>query len=152
MALVFLGLGTNLGEKEQLLNDTIIQISLQLGEVLRQSSFFESKPWGFISDNDFLNAVILVNTNLSPIKLLESIQTIEKQMGRMSKSKFGYADRLIDVDILFYDSRIINLPELKIPHPLITERDFVLVPLCEIAPDFVHPAIGLKISEISLNN
>ena len=148
MALVYLGLGTNLGEKERNLNDAIISLSQEVGFVIRSSIFYASKPWGFESDNDFLNAVVLVDTALTPFDVLSKTQEIEKGLGRTAKTINGYSDRLIDIDILLYDNLIINQPTLKIPHPLIAERDFVIIPLSEIAPDLVHPVFGRKIVEL----
>lgn len=148
MALVYLGLGTNLGDKERNLNDAIISLSEYVGVVIRQSTFFMSDPWGFESENEFLNAVVLLETGLSPFDLLYKTQEIERTLGRTAKSVGGYADRLIDIDILFYDNLIIDQPTLKIPHPLIAERDFVLLPLAEIAPDFVHPVLSRKIIDL----
>ena len=148
MALVYLGLGTNLGEKERNLNDAIISLSQEVGFVIRSSTFYASKPWGFQSDNDFLNAVVLVDTNLTPFDVLSKTQEIEKSLGRTAKTINGYSDRLIDIDILLYDNLIIDQPTLKIPHPLIAERDFVIIPLSEIAPDVVHPVFGRKIVEL----
>jgi len=148
MALVYLGLGTNLGEKERNLNDAIISLSQEVGFVIRSSTFYTSKPWGFESDNDFLNAVVLVDTALIPFDVLSKTQEIEKSLGRTAKTINGYSDRLIDIDILLYDNLIIDQPTLKIPHPLIAERDFVIIPLSEIAPDLVHPVFGRKIVEL----
>lgn len=148
MAFVYLGLGTNLGDKERNLNDAIISLSVYVGAIIRQSSFYVSEPWGFESDNRFLNAVALVETNLQPFDLLAKTQGIERMIGRTAKSVTGYADRLIDIDILFYDNLIVDQPTLKIPHPLIAERDFVLLPLAEIAPEFVHPVLGKRIIDL----
>ncbi len=148
MALVYLGLGTNLGDKERNLSVAIIALSLEVGEVVKQSSFYSSKAWGFESENEFLNAVILLETNLSPFDLLAKTQKIERDLGRETKSVNGYADRLIDIDILLYDNLVIDHPILKIPHPLIAERDFVIVPLAEIASDLVHPVSGERIQEM----
>jgi len=146
MALVYLGLGTNLGDKTQNLNDAITLLSMNIGNVIGVSSFYNSKASGFISENNFLNAVMLIETNLAPFQLLEETQKIEVDLGRTNKTIKAYEDRLIDIDILLYDNLIINQPTLKIPHPLMTERDFVLLPLVEIAPDLVHPVSNLLIS------
>jgi len=121
---------------------------LEVGKVLSQSSFYVSKPWGFDSENDFLNAVVLVETNLSPFDLLSKTQAIEMNMGRITKTTSSYIDRVIDIDILLYDNLIIDQPTLKIPHPLLAERDFVLIPLAEIAPDLEHPVLRIKIVEL----
>lgn len=136
---VYLGLGSNLGNRRQLLLDAIEKINKKVGNVVRQSSFYETKPWGFESENLFLNAAVKVTTKLSPTELLEVTQQIEREMGRRKKTTLNsqlstpnYSDRPIDIDILLYDDLHVDLPELKIPHPLMQERDFVLVPLREI--------------------
>ena len=148
MAFVYLGLGTNIGDKEHNLNVAIIALSQEVGLLMRQSEFYVSNPWGFDSENKFLNAVVLVETNLSPFDLLAKTQELERNIGRATKSINGYSDRLIDIDILFYDNLIIVQPTLKIPHPHIVERDFVLIPLAEIAPELVHPVVGRKIIDL----
>ncbi len=148
MALIYLGLGTNLGDKERNLNEAIRKISLEVAEVTCQSGFYASKPWGFESENEFLNAVVAIETNLLALALLAKTQKIERELGRIDKSTKAYTDRVIDIDILLYDYEIIDLPELKIPHPLITERDFVYIPLLEIAPNLVHPVNGKKFREL----
>ena len=136
---VYLSLGSNLGNRKQLLLDAIEKINKKVGNVVRQSSFYETKPWGFESENLFLNAAVKVTTKLSPTDLLEVTQQIEREMGRKKKTTYNfrqqtpnYSDRPIDIDILLYDDLHVDLPELKIPHPLMQERDFVLVPLREI--------------------
>jgi 2-amino-4-hydroxy-6-hydroxymethyldihydropteridine diphosphokinase len=141
--LTYLGLGTNLGDKERNLTDAIRALSFQVGSVLAQSAMHRSAPWGFSSDNEFLNAVVLVETELTPLDLLAATQEIERSLGRTAKSVDGYADRLIDIDILLYEQLVIDTPELKIPHPLIAERDFVRIPLLEIAPGLLNPVSGL---------
>ncbi|MBQ4353237.1 MAG: 2-amino-4-hydroxy-6-hydroxymethyldihydropteridine diphosphokinase [Prevotella sp.] len=136
---VYLSLGSNLGNRKQLLLDAIEKINKKVGNVVRQSSFYETKPWGFESENLFLNAAVKVTTKFSPTELLEVTQQIEREMGRKKKTTYNfrqqtpnYSDRPIDIDILLYDDLHVDLPELKIPHPLMQERDFVLVPLREI--------------------
>lgn len=147
MALVYLGLGTNLGNKRQNLNEAIQRLSLCAGSIISASAFYRSAPWGFQSENEFLNAVILLETSLSPFDLLAKTQETEREMGREAKKTTSYSDRIIDIDILLYDNLIIDQPTLKIPHPLITERDFVLIPLSEIAPGLVHPMLKKKFTE-----
>lgn len=142
MAHVFLGLGTNLGDKEANLMAALNLLSHQVGELIRCSDNYVSAPWGFRSVHDFLNNVVEMQTDLSPLELLAVTQEIEKQVGRTAKSVQGYADRIIDIDILLYDDLIVDMPELKIPHPLIMERDFVYIPLCQLAPELVHPLTG----------
>ena len=132
---LYLGLGSNLGDRERNLTEAIRLIGERVGEVVRQSSFIETEPWGFLSDNSFMNAVILCETKRSPREVLLLTQQIERDMGRMKKSvSGGYADRAIDIDILLYDDVTIDTPDLQIPHPLMEQRDFVMIPLNEIKP------------------
>ena len=130
---VYLGLGSNLGNRKKLLLQAIRLISEQVGKVTRQSSLIETEPWGFESNNKFLNAVILCETTKPPREVLEITQQIERDMGRTKKSvSVGYSDRTVDIDILLYDDLTIDEPDLKIPHPLMHKRDFVIIPLKEI--------------------
>lgn len=130
---VFLSLGTNLGNRKRNIREAIELIEELVGVVVRQSALYETKPWGFSSPNDFINACVLVETALAPRQLLEALQGIEKEMGRTLKSVNGeYHDRIIDIDILMYDDLRVNEPDLVIPHPLMKEREFVMVPLKEI--------------------
>ena len=131
----YLGIGTNLGDRTANLHRAVDMINEQAGHVLACSSFIETEPWGFSSDNAFLNAVIEVDTPLTPHELLRVTQEIEHTMGRTHKSINGnYSDRIIDIDILLYEDWAINESELTIPHPLIWQRSFVYEPLLEIAP------------------
>jgi len=133
---VYLGLGTNLGDKEANLKAAVEEIGKRVGEVTSLSAFHSSEPWGFESENSFLNAVCCVSTFFSPIEVLRLTQDIERSLGRFKKSvNRQYSDRLIDIDILLYDDLRIATPELTIPHPLMWQRDFVMIPLHEIAPD-----------------
>ena len=133
MHTVYLGLGTNLGDRRHNIAEAVRLIGERVGTVRRLSSLFETEPWGFSSDNMFVNAAVKVDTMLSPRGVLEATQAIERIMGRTEKSaNRQYHDRLIDIDILIYDDVKIDDPDLKIPHPLMHERDFVMRPLGEI--------------------
>lgn len=126
-------MGTNLGDKRKNIAEAIKNIGELVGDVVRQSALYETEPWGFRSDNRFVNAAVCVDTQLSPRRLLEVTQRIEREMGRTLKSDGGeYHDRIIDIDILLYGDQHIDEPDLKIPHPLMHERDFVMTPLNEI--------------------
>ena len=130
---VYLGLGSNLGDCRKNLERAIRLIGDRVGRVTRQSSFIETEPWGFESPNKFMNAVILCETTKTPREVLMLTQQIERDMGRRKKSlSGGYADRPIDIDILLYDDLTIDEPDLKIPHPLMHQRDFVMIPLEEV--------------------
>lgn len=131
--IAYLSLGTNLGDKRKNITVAIKNIGELVGDVVRQSALYETEPWGFRSDNRFVNAAVCVDTQLSPRRLLEVTQRIEREMGRTLKSDGGeYHDRIIDIDILLYGDLHIDEPDLKIPHPLMHERDFVMTPLNEI--------------------
>ncbi len=122
----FLSLGTNLGDKQKNLQTAIRHIAEKVGKIVTQSSVMETESWGFDSENTFLNMVIEVKTNLSPLEVLTETQEIEKLMGRIEKTNNIYQDRIIDIDIILYDDIILDSPELKLPHPLFRQRDFVL--------------------------
>ncbi|MBO7606225.1 MAG: 2-amino-4-hydroxy-6-hydroxymethyldihydropteridine diphosphokinase [Paludibacteraceae bacterium] len=141
MATVFLGIGTNIGNKKKNITDATIIIGSVMGEIRALSSLYETEPWGYESPNTFLNAVIQIETEIEPQKCLDIAKAIEREMGRVH-TKEGYEDRIIDIDILFYDDTIYHSGNLTIPHPLIEKRDFVLRPMAEIAPDFRHPISG----------
>lgn len=147
MSLSYLSIGSNLGDKNRYLNDAILLLTERVGEVKTISTFRTTEPWGYNTENAFVNAVIVVQTTLSPLKLLVETQCIEKEMGREQKTINFYQDRIIDIDILLYNNEIIDLPNLKIPHPLMLERDFVLLPLIEINPDLIHPVTLKRFSE-----
>lgn len=133
MHTVYLGLGTNLGDRRRNIAEAVRLIGEQIGIVRRLSSLFETEPWGFSSDNMFVNAAVKVDTLLSPRGVLKATQSIERIMGRTEKSaNRQYHDRLIDIDILIYDDVKVDEPDLKIPHPLMHEREFVMRPLGEI--------------------
>ena len=131
---VYLGLGANLGDREATIHRAIELIGERIGEVVTQSSLIETEPWGFTSGNKFLNGAILVETELLPREVLKITQEIERELGRRHKGT-AYRDRPIDIDILLYDDVTIDAPDLKIPHPLMHRRDFVLIPLKQIKPE-----------------
>ena len=132
---VYLGLGSNLGDKLQNIAQAILLLNEHVGEVLRQSELYVSEPWGFVSAHDFVNACVCCATSLTPRQVLKATQRIERRMGRIHKSHDGvYHDRIIDIDILLYDDLQINEPGLIIPHPLMHQRDFVMIPLNSILP------------------
>lgn len=151
---IYLSLGTNLGDKEQNLRTAIQEIEERIGKVISLSAFYATAPWGFASDNTFLNAALCVETSLSPLEVLKITQEIEREMGRVHKSANGvYSDRLIDIDLLLCFASdgtpvLLDTPELKLPHPLMQERRFVMDPLAEIAPDVVHPLFKKTIREL----
>ena len=130
---VYLGLGSNQGDRAAQIARAIELISERVGRVIRQSSVIETNPWGFTSGNKFLNCAILCETALLPFPLLRVTQQIERELGRHYKGG-AYRDRSIDIDILLYDDVTIDTPDLQIPHPLMEQRDFVMIPLKEIKP------------------
>ena len=151
--MVYLGLGTNLGDKEQNLRMSIKKIEERIGNVVSLSAFYATAPWGFSSENSFLNAAVCVETTLLPLQVLEETHRIERELGRTEKSVNGlYADRLIDIDLLLYDDRVMDAEGLILPHPLMTERRFVMEPLSEIAPDVVHPVLHKTMKELFISS
>jgi 2-amino-4-hydroxy-6-hydroxymethyldihydropteridine diphosphokinase len=147
MNIVFLGIGTNLGNRERNLQQAVAGIENLPGRVLQSSSYYETEPWGFESEEKFLNMVVKIETDLTPDVLLEKILSLESLLGRV-RGKERYASRSIDIDILFYDDLVIDKDHLKIPHPLLHERKFVLMPLCDIDPGLKHPVLGKTIAEL----
>ena len=139
MAIAYLALGTNIGNKRRNMITAAALLAERVGDVLALSGFYETEPWGFQSENTFLNAALQLETSLSPLELLKATQQIEVQMGRTQKSNGTYHDRIIYIDILLYDDLILQTPELTLPHPLMQDRRFVMEPLLEIAPNMVHP-------------
>ena len=147
MNTIYLGIGTNLGNREENIIEAVDLIEKYIGSVIQSSSIYETEPWGFKSEYLFLNMVVRVETRLSPEILLRKILMIEELMGRV-RDGGGYKSRVIDIDILLYDTLVIDNKILQIPHHRMTERRFVLVPLCEIADDLIHPVMGKSIREL----
>ncbi len=138
MSKVFLLIGGNEGNRDKILSQAIKLIGIEIGKILKTSSIYQTEPWGFRSKNFFLNQAIILETRLSPQETLNKIIQIESGLGRMRHSA-SYESRPIDIDILFYDHIQVNEIDLQIPHPRLHRRKFTLIPLIEIAADFVHP-------------
>jgi 2-amino-4-hydroxy-6-hydroxymethyldihydropteridine diphosphokinase len=146
---IFLSLGSNLGDRSQNLKNGLDLLEQLAGKPVAISSIYETEPWGCDSDLNFYNQVIEMFTPLRPLPLLEAIHQIEKKCGR-DRSALRYAPRTLDIDILFYGDSVIDFPELVIPHPNLQERQFVLVPLTEIAPHVVHPVLNKDMEQLLL--
>lgn len=148
MNFAYLLLGSNLDDRSALLQMAKEAIASNIGKITRTSSVYESEPWGFQSENHFLNQVIMIETTYRPSRILEEILTIETKLGRYRKDDQGYTSRSIDIDILFYNDEIITGDKLTIPHPKIPERMFVLLPLGEIDQSIIHPGSRKSISDL----
>ena len=144
---VYLLLGSNLDDRAGMLDKARRALESVIGPIISSSSIYESEPWGFKASEKFLNQVVVIETLLSPSDLLSMILQIEESMGR---KRFGnsYQSRTIDIDILFYNDRVISEPELKIPHPRIEERKFTLMPLSELNDGMIHPAFNKSIGQL----
>jgi 2-amino-4-hydroxy-6-hydroxymethyldihydropteridine diphosphokinase len=142
--LLVLLLGSNLGDRSGNLHKTLLMIGELLGQIASVSSVYETAPWGYESKNSYLNQCLTLWTELDPGHILEQIHKIEEKLGRLERSP-AYADRIIDIDILFYGDMILAYPDLHIPHEKVHKRRFSLVPLAEILPDFEHPVFRKKI-------
>lgn len=147
MTEVVLLLGGNLGNREFILNTALDKITEQIGKITNESSVYETAPWGFETNKSFLNQVIRVKTKLGPTELLVTLLSIEQELGRTRNEK-KYQSRIIDIDILLFDTLIINEKNLTIPHPRLHERMFTLIPLAEIAGDHIHPGFGKTINTL----
>lgn len=143
---VVLLLGTNLGNRENNLQLAISLLTGLVGNLIKQSSIYETAAWGLENQPNFLNQIIILSTSQSPKFLMKTILKIEKKMGRERLVKMG--PRIIDIDILFYENRIINKPSLTIPHPRIQFRRFVLVPLNELQPNYLHPILNKSVKDL----
>ena len=148
MKQVVLGLGGNIGDTKKILSQAIHLIHEEIGEVKLKSNFYQTKAWGVENQPDFINAVIAIETTLLPHEVLEACLLLEKKMGRNRLGKKKWRERIIDIDVLFYECEIMDTISLKLPHSHIHERNFVLYPLAEILPNFKHPIIGKTVLEL----
>ncbi|HMQ48929.1 MAG TPA: 2-amino-4-hydroxy-6-hydroxymethyldihydropteridine diphosphokinase [Saprospiraceae bacterium] len=147
MNTLYLHTGSNLGDKMANLSAAYGLIGQTIGAIIRSSSLYVTAPWGITDQPDFFNQALEVETSMSPHEVLSQIHDIESLLGRKRVIKWG--SRVIDIDILFYNDWIITESELTIPHPFLHERNFVLIPLLEIAPNLVHPLLGLSIQQLA---
>ena len=148
MSKTYIGIGGNIGNKEENIRTAINFISKDIAVPEKISNLYLSEPWGFKSEHNFLNCVISIKTNLSPEELLSKTINIENQMKRLRTTSNSYEDRTIDIDLLFIDNKIVDTEKIKIPHPKIQDRKFVLLPMNDIAPDFIHPLNNKTISDL----
>lgn len=144
----FLSLGSNLGDSQQILNNACRLLQIECGTLSLISPSYISAPWGYESANDFYNQVVAIETSLEPEELLFATQKIELELGRVEKSKNGYTDRPIDIDILLYGDIVFKSPILNIPHKELANRRFVLQPLADIAPEVVVPKLNVIVSDL----
>ena len=143
---IFILLGSNLGDRQEHLDRARLEISRHAGEIVTASSVYKTAAWGNTHQPDFYNQVIEVHSSLDPAKLISETQLIEQKMGRTRNEKWGA--RIIDIDILFYGNSVLSGESLTIPHPEIANRRFTLLPLAEIAPDFIHPILKKSVREM----
>ena len=143
----YLSLGSNVGDRTDNLKNVINSIENLVGKVNKISKFYENPAIGFDGDN-FVNICIELVTHLSPNELLNSLLNIENEYGRKRLKSGEYSSRIIDIDIIFYENLSVNQNGLVIPHPRMHSRHFVLIPMCDLNPDFIHPVLGLKISQL----
>lgn len=136
--------GSNMGDKGSIFDQACLYINNRCGQVLQVSSPYESEPWGFETEEWFLNRMIVIKTRMNPEDLLRQLLEIERELGReRHPENEGYVSRTADLDIIYYGDRIILTELLTIPHPRLHRRRFALLPMCEVAPDMVHPVLGL---------
>ncbi|MFZ9694402.1 MAG: 2-amino-4-hydroxy-6-hydroxymethyldihydropteridine diphosphokinase [Chitinophagaceae bacterium] len=142
MITAYLLTGSNLGQREEFLQKAVEQISIRAGKCIGISSLYETAPWGKTDQPSFLNQAIKLETTLSPLELLTALLEIEQELGITRQEKYG--PRTIDIDILLYGNEVIDTPQLQVPHPQMAQRRFALLPLLELSPQLIHPAVGIS--------
>ena len=147
MTRVYFLLGGNIGNREELLSEAIRKMTNQLGKYVQASALYETEPWGFTHEQNFLNQVVVFDSELAALDILDKTQAIEKELGRVRKTT-QYCERTIDIDILFYGDEQIENERLSVPHPRIQERSFALYPLEELIPEFIHPISKKSIKQL----
>lgn len=145
--LIYLSLGSNLGRREQYLEEALEKIQKRIGRLDKVSRYYESEPCGFSSGNRFYNCCLSLRSSIDPLRLMELLLQIEQEMGRSMEGSI-YSDRVIDIDLLLYGDKQLDLPGLTVPHPSMWDRRFVLAPLAEIAPEVIHPVAEISISRM----
>ena len=144
--------GSNQGDKEALLEQACTLINNRCGMLVERSSAYVTEPWGFEAEEWFLNELLVVETELEPDELMDALLEIEKELGRVRHPKQkGYTSRTVDLDILYYGNQMVNTEKVTVPHPRLHLRRFVLLPLCELIPDFLHPKLNLSQEELLQN-
>lgn len=154
MKKIFLSLGSNIEPREKYLAEAQRKITESIGKLVQRSKLYESEPVDFNANQHFLNRILILSSRLSGTEILNQIQIIEQELGRKRSTK-GYSSRTIDIDILYFNNEIIKTKALIIPHPRLHERNFTLIPLAAIAPDFIHPVLKLdsrKLLEVCLDS
>ena len=146
MSIVHIGIGSNIGNRQENCREAVRQLGLRGVKVVKQSSMIETEPWGVADQPRFINMAVEAETDYAPETLFTALKEIEAAMGRTEAVRWG--PRVIDLDILFYDDMVLDTPELKIPHPYLHERDFVLIPLAEIAPEKIHPVLQKSVRRL----
>ena len=147
-SVVIIGLGSNLGDRFVALSRALTLLKEEAGEIVAVSSIWETEPWGFDADDKFLNMVAVLETVRQPRQLMQLFRSIEGRMGRKRSGGGRYESRIIDIDILLWQDRVLSMPGLEVPHPRLADRRFVLEPLYEVAPGAVHPITGLTVKEM----
>jgi 2-amino-4-hydroxy-6-hydroxymethyldihydropteridine diphosphokinase len=148
MIKAFLSLGSNIGDRHKLLSRAIRYINVGIGHIIDLSGLYETEAWGFNTEEKFLNMAVEIMTDYSPADVLNKCHEIEVKLGRERQVGEGYTSRPIDIDILLYSNEVVDTPDLVIPHKHLADRRFVLEPLSEIAPEYVHPVLKLTIKEL----